>query len=86
VAGVLGREGVGDFGSSAWWVAPAIGAGIGFVAPLVFAFTGLVIGNFGLWHGNLGNAMVVNALAFFLLTRPLGRVARWLAGDLGDLR
>jgi hypothetical protein len=86
IAGVLGREGVGDFGASAWWVAPALASGFGFVAPIVVAFVGIVIANFGLWHASLGNTMVVNAMAFFILVRPLGRVCQWLVGDLGDLR
>ena len=32
----LGKEGVGDLDSAAWWVTPAIGAAAGFVAPAIF--------------------------------------------------
>jgi hypothetical protein len=86
VMGLLGREGVGDFRAAAWWVAPLLGAAVGFVAPLLVAVAGMVVGDFGLWRASLGNTMVVNALAFAVLIRPLGRLGPRLVGDLGDLK
>ena len=78
----LGREGVGDLDGAAWWMAPLIALVAGFVAPLIFATGGFVTGQSDLWRGNLGTMMVVNAAAFFVLARPLARVARVIC-DLG---
>lgn len=71
----LGKEGVGDLDSAALWVTPALAAAAGFVAPLLFVASGVFALNFSLWHYSLLNAMVVNALAFFVLARPVTRVA-----------
>lgn len=79
----LGREGVGDLDSAAWWVTPALCALAGFVAPLLFVILGFFVLNFGLWRGSVLQAMVVNAVAFFILARPVTRVARRV-GRLGD--
>ncbi|NNN08880.1 MAG: hypothetical protein HKL85_06755 [Acidimicrobiaceae bacterium] len=75
IASRLGKEGVGDLDSAALWVTPAIAAGAGFLAPLLFVFSGVFALNFSLWRGSLLNSMVVNALAFLLLARPVTRVA-----------
>jgi len=32
----LGREGVGDLDSAAWWVTPLLAAAAGFIAPVLF--------------------------------------------------
>ena len=37
---------------------------------------GIGVLNFSLWHGSLVNSMVVNAVAFFVLARPVSRLAR----------
>jgi len=79
----LGREGVGDLDSAAWWVAPIIAAGAGFVAPLVYTLTGFFAINFQLWRGSVLAMMVINATAFFILARPVIRVARSI-GRLGE--
>jgi len=79
----LGREGVGDLDSAAWWVTPLLGALGGFLAPLLFVGFGLFTLDVGLWRGSLLVAMVVNALAFFVLARPATRVAR-AVGRLGE--
>jgi hypothetical protein len=79
----LGREGVGDLDSAAWWVTPLLGALAGFVAPLLFVVFGLFALDVGLWRGSLLDAMVVNAVAFFVLARPATRVAR-LIGRFGE--
>ncbi len=71
----FGKEGVGDLDSAALWVTPAIAAAAGFVAPLLFVMSGVFALNFSLWRGSLLNSMVVNALAFFFLARPVTRVA-----------
>ncbi len=79
----LGREGVGDLDSAAWWVAPLIAAGAGFVAPLGYTFAGFFAIDFQLWRGSVLAMMVVNATAFFILSRPVIRVARSI-GRLGE--
>jgi cell shape-determining protein MreD len=76
----LGREGVGDLESAAWWVAPVIAATGGVLAPMLFLIAGVFVLDFGLWRGSVLQAMVVNSVAFFLLARPLTRVARWSNG------
>lgn len=81
----LGREGVGDLDSAAWWVTPLIAAAAGFVAPALFVAASFVTLNFSLWRDSLFSAMVVNAVAFFVLARPATRLARWL-GNLGGSR
>ncbi len=79
----LGREGVGDLDSAAWWVTPLLGALAGFIAPALFVAFGVLTLDFGLWRGSLVQAMVVNAVAFFVLARPLTRVARGV-GRIGE--
>jgi hypothetical protein len=74
----LGREGVGDLDSAAWWVTPVIAALGGFVAPLLYVMLGAIEFNFALWRGSVLMAMVVNAVAFFVLSRPLAYLARYL--------
>ena len=75
LASRLGKEGVGDLDSAALWVTPAIAAAAGFVAPLLYVVSGVFALNFSLWHGSLLESMLVNALAFLLLARPVTRVA-----------
>jgi len=72
----LGKEGVGDLDSAAWWVAPILAAGAGLAAPVLYTAGGVGVLNFSLWHGSLVNSMVVNAVAFFVLARPVSRLAR----------
>ena len=81
----LGREGVGDLDSAAWWVTPLIAAAAGFVAPALFVGASFFTLNFSLWRDSLVAAMVVNAVAFFVLARPMTRLARW-AGNVGGSR
>lgn len=81
----LGKEGVGDLDSAAWWVTPALSALGGFVAPAIFVALGALTLDFGLWRGSLVDAMVVNAVAFFVLARPAARAARAL-GRLSGAR
>lgn len=75
LASRLGKEGVGDLDSAALWVTPAIAAAAGFVAPLLYVVSGVFALNFSLWHGSLLDSMLVNALAFLFLARPVTRVA-----------
>jgi rod shape-determining protein MreD len=75
-AGYLGREGVGDLESAALYVAPVIASIGGFVAPLLYVIGGFFYFNFSLWRGSLLASMLVNAIAFFLLARPVVRFAR----------
>jgi cell shape-determining protein MreD len=81
----LGREGVGDLDSAAWWVTPLIAAAAGFVAPALFVGASFFTFNFSLWRDGLLAAMIVNAVAFFLLARPMTRLARWVA-SVGSAR
>jgi cell shape-determining protein MreD len=72
----LGKEGVGDLDSAAWWVTPILAACAGAAAPVIYTVGGVGVLNFSLWHGSLVNAMVVNAVAFFVLARPVSRLAK----------
>jgi hypothetical protein len=81
----LGREGVGDLDSAAWWVTPLLAAVAGFVAPVIFVGASFFTFDFSLWRDSLLATMVVNAAAFFVLARPMARVALWL-GNLGGSR
>ncbi|MGA7835325.1 MAG: hypothetical protein WCA31_08975 [Acidimicrobiales bacterium] len=78
----LGREGVGDLDSAAWWVTPLIAAAFGFIAPAIFVGASFFTFNFSLWRDSLVAAMMVNAAAFFILARPMTRLARWV-GNIG---
>ena len=71
----LGKEGVGDLDSAAWWVTPVLAAA-GAAAPVIYTAGGVGVLNFTLWRGSLVNMVVVNAVAFFLLARPVSRLAR----------
>lgn len=71
----LGKEGVGDLDSAALWVTPLLAAAAGFVAPLLFVIGGVFALNFSLWRGSLVNSMLINAAAYFVLARPVTRVA-----------
>lgn len=82
----LGKEGVGDLDSAAWWVTPALGAVGGFLAPAIFVALGALSLDFGLWRGGLVDAMAVNAVAFFVLARPATRLARALGRLSGSRR
>ncbi len=71
----LGKEGVGDLDSAAFWVTPALAAAGGLAAPLMFVVSGIFALNFSLWRGSLLDAMLVNAVAFAVLARPVTRLA-----------
>lgn len=79
VASRLGREGVGDLDSAAWWVTPALAGVAGLLAPALYVVLGYGELNFGLWRGSVLASMEVNAVAFFLLARPTLRLARAIA-------
>lgn len=72
----LGREGVGDLDSAAWWVTPVLAAVAGFVAPALYVVSGTFALDFNLWRGSVLSMMFVNAGAFFILARPVTRLAR----------
>lgn len=72
----LGREGVGDLDSAAWWVTPVLAAVAGFVAPALYVISGAFALDFNLWRGSVLSMMLVNAGAFFILARPVTRLAR----------
>lgn len=72
----LGKEGVGDLDSAAWWVTPILAAGAGALAPALYTVGGAGVLNFSLWRGSLVNMVIVNASAFFVLARPVSRLAR----------
>jgi cell shape-determining protein MreD len=71
----LGREGVGDLDSAAWWMTPLLAAVGGLCAPAMYVFAGFFALDFGLWRGSVLPMMIVNAIAFFVLSRPLTRLA-----------
>ena len=75
----LGREGVGDLDSAAWWVTPVLAAVAGLSAPLLYVVGGAFALNFNLWRGSVLAMMVVNAVAFLILARPVTRLARSVA-------
>lgn len=81
----LGKEGVGDLDSAAWWVTPLLGAAGGLVAPALYVVATFFTLNFSLWRDGLAEAMAVNAVAFFVLARPATHLARWVSG-LGGVR
>lgn len=76
VAARLGREGIGDLESAAWWVTPILGAIVGLLAPALYVILGAVVLNFSLWRGSVLDAMWVNAIAFAVFARPLARLGR----------
>jgi cell shape-determining protein MreD len=78
----LGKEGVGDLDSAAWWVTPIIAAGGGFVAPLLYVAGAFLTLHFSLWRGSTPAMMVVNAVAFLVLARPVSHLAR-AVGNVG---
>ena len=79
IASRLGREGVGDLDSAAWWVTPVLAGVAGLLAPAFYVALGYGELNFGLWRGSVLASMEVNAIAFFLLARPSARLARAIA-------
>jgi hypothetical protein len=81
----LGREGVGDLDSAAWWVTPVLGALGGAAAPILYVALGALALNFNLWRGSVLDMAGVNAVAFFFLARPVTRVAR-AVGRIGGSR
>jgi len=72
----LGREGVGDLESAAWYVTPVLAGVGGFVAPLLYTGGGAFALDFNLWRGSVLVMMVVNGVAFMVLARPVARLAR----------
>jgi hypothetical protein len=79
----LGREGIGDLDSAAIWVTPLIGALGGFAAPVLYTIGAFITLNFSIWRGSLLQSVVVNAVAFFFMARPMMRLAR-AVGTLGE--
>lgn len=75
VASRLGKEGVGDLDSAAFWVTPGIAALGGLAAPVLYVVSGVFALNFSLWRGSMANSMLVNAIAFAILARPVTRLA-----------
>lgn len=75
----LGKEGVGDIESAAWWVTPVICGVAGLFAPALYVLAGAFWLNFSLWHDSVGEMMLVNGAMFLLFARPLVRIARWTA-------
>ena len=81
----LGREGVGDLDSAAWWVTPLVAAIGGLAAPVLYVLGGFLVLKFDLWRSSLLAMMAVNGVAFFVLARPMTRLAR-AVGRLGESR
>jgi hypothetical protein len=83
---LLAREGIGDLDASAWWMPPILMALGGALAPLIFVMGGGVLGQTGYRHASLVAMMVLNAGVFFVLARPVARVAQRLASVGGWVR
>ncbi len=83
LASRLGREGVGDLDSAAWWVTPVLAAVAGAVAPFLYVALGYLELNGTLWRGSVLASAEVNAVAFFVLARPVARLARSV-GRVGE--
>ena len=79
--GLLGEEGIGDLGGSAWWVAPALGFGAGLVAPALFALCGAALGHRSYLSVTLGVVCALDAIACALLVRPVMRTVGALVVD-----
>lgn len=77
----LGREGVGDLDSAAWWVTPLIASVGGFLAPLAYMICAEATGQFNVWRDSVISMMIVNAIAFFIFARPMARLARVIVGE-----
>ena len=86
VAGMLGREDLGDLRGAVWWMPLAIGGGFGLATPLVLVIAGFFFGDIQLWRGDVGATMVVNAVAFGLLLRPGVAVSRVVVGSVNGSR
>jgi len=83
---LLAREGVGDLDASAWWMPPSLMALGGAAGPVFFVVAGALTGQPGYWRASLVPMMVVNAVAFFVLARPVARVAQRIAEVGGWVR
>lgn len=79
----LGREGVGDLDSAAWYVTPIVAAFGGIAAPALYLIGGFVALKFDLWRASVLPMMVVNAGAFLVLARPMARLAQ-LVSNVGE--
>ena len=71
----LGSEGVGDLDSAAWWVTPLLGAVAGAAALVSTPWVDRCLG-LRVVARQSRDSMVVNAVAFFVLARPVTRLAR----------
>ena len=76
----LGKEGVGDLESAAWWVTPVLAGVGGLFAPALYVAAGVFALDFSLWRNSVAPMMLVNAVAFVVLARPVTRLARWSSG------
>ncbi len=77
----LAAEGVGDLDSSAWWMTPVMASLTGLATPLLMALLASVTLNTTFWHGSLPASMLVNAVAFGLLVRPVSRFVQWATNE-----
>jgi rod shape-determining protein MreD len=69
--GRLGEEGVGDLHGSARWVAPALGAACGFMAPVLYALCAVVLGHRTYLSSSLGVVALLDAAVCAALVRPM---------------
>ena len=80
------REGVGDLDASAWWMPPALLGLGGMVAPVLFVTLGAMSGHTSLWRSSMVATMFVNCVGFFVLARPMARLAQRVANVGGWAR
>jgi hypothetical protein len=82
----LAREGIADLDAAAWWMPPALFGAAGLLAPALFVGLAALTGHSDVWRDSLFAMMVVNALAFVVLARPVSRVAKRVARAGGFAR
>lgn len=82
----LAREGIADLDAAAWWMPPVLFGVAGLLAPALFVGFAALTGHSAIWQDSLVAMMVVNAIAYVVLARPVARVARRVARAGGFVR
>lgn len=83
---LLAREGIADLDAAAWWMPPVLFGAAGLLAPAVYVGFAALTGHVDIWRDSLVASMVVNAIAFVILARPISIVARRVARAGGFAR
>lgn len=83
---VLAREGIADLEAAAWWLPSALFGAAGLCAPALYVSLAALSGHVAVWQDSLVAMMIVNAVAFLILARPLSLLARRVARAGGFAR